>query len=521
MKKLLSSIFISFVICIISTTGSGCKSRNNVNNLESDSIEEVDSVVIVNQEIPQKDSVILKLARVMDKYDNYYDFGQIIVVENTDDFKKGVINRRNGDVILPKEYSSISYPKEGLFTVENGELCSLYDIEGNKIVSEGEFDCISESSNGMILVCKEDKIGYVNSAGKLVIPCIFEKGRLFSDGIAPVFKDGSWCCIDKTGKVLFQIDSNYDDIDSYINGLARVTKLEGEEKKYGVINDKGKEIIPCGKYKFFSILSDGLILVGNDSGQGYLDKSGKEIVPIIYGGLGEFSEGLICARTESNGKWGYINKKNIFVIPCNYTAASSFKDGVARVRQDGKWMLIDKTGKSITKCEYEEIGNVSDGMIRVKKGNWGYINIKGEEIIPFVYYDAYDFIDGLARVVKKSRNYRDGAKYGFVNKKGESTFDYESEVTSTKTNSGGNMDWLQGHWVYRQGSYEAHLVIKENTVRQYSSLNPESTYYTFRVDGNTMYIKPIKNDGTDFFVTLDYQNHRIDYGDRNWMRKIE
>ena len=106
--------------------------------------------------------------------------------------------------------------------------------------------------------------------------------------------------------------------------------------------------------------------------------------------------------------------------------------------------------------------------------------------------------------------------------------EYEETTENSNSNNGmsesnsqtGNIDWLQGHWMYRQGSYEAHLVIKENTVRQYSSLNSESTYYTFRVDGNTMYIKPIKNDGTDFFVTLDYQNHRIDYGDGNWMRKI-
>ena len=107
--------------------------------------------------------------------------------------------------------------------------------------------------------------------------------------------------------------------------------------------------------------------------------------------------------------------------------------------------------------------------------------------------------------------------------------EYEETTENSNSNNGmsesnsqtGNIDWLQGHWMYRQGSYEAHLVIKENTVRQYSSLNPESTYYTFRVDGNTMYIKPIKNDGTDFFVTLDYQKHRIDYGDGNWMRKVE
>ncbi len=83
-----------------------------------------------------------------------------------------------------------------------------------------------------------------------------------------------------------------------------------------------------------------------------------------------------------------------------------------------------------------------------------------------------------------------------------------------------NLDWLQGHWVYQQAGYEAHLVIMENTVRQYSSLNPEPTYYTFKVDGDQLWVKPIKNDGTDFVATLDLQNHRIDYGNGNWMYKI-
>lgn len=83
-----------------------------------------------------------------------------------------------------------------------------------------------------------------------------------------------------------------------------------------------------------------------------------------------------------------------------------------------------------------------------------------------------------------------------------------------------NFNWLEGHWVYQQGNYVAHLVFMDNTVQQYSTLNPEPTYYTFRADGNKLYINPIRNDGTDFVVTLDFNNHRIDYGDGNWMHKI-
>lgn len=114
----------------------------------------------------------------------------------------------------------------------------------------------------------------------------------------------------------------------------------------------------------------------------------------------------------------------------------------------------------------------------------------------------------------KDRTVSDSIKNDYNEKK-------EASYSNPNENKIDNLDWLQGHWVYRQTGYEAHLVIMENTVRQYSTLNPDPTYYTFSVYENKMYIKPIKNDGTDFVVTLDPQNKRIDYGDGNWMRKIK
>ena len=81
--------------------------------------------------------------------------------------------------------------------------------------------------------------------------------------------------------------------------------------------------------------------------------------------------------------------------------------------------------------------------------------------------------------------------------------------------------WLQGHWVYEQGSYIAHLIIHELTITQYSSLNPTPTVYTYKIDDNEIMAIPIANDGTDFVVKLDMHNLRIDYGDGNWMHKVK
>lgn len=82
----------------------------------------------------------------------------------------------------------------------------------------------------------------------------------------------------------------------------------------------------------------------------------------------------------------------------------------------------------------------------------------------------------------------------------------------------GNNDWLQGHWVYEQGSYKGHFIIQGDKIIQYSSSNPERQESTFRIEDGAIRSRLI--DGMDLVVPIDFVNHRIDYGDGNWMHKI-
>lgn len=81
-----------------------------------------------------------------------------------------------------------------------------------------------------------------------------------------------------------------------------------------------------------------------------------------------------------------------------------------------------------------------------------------------------------------------------------------------------NTDWLQGHWVYEQGSYKGHFIIQGNKITQYSSMNPERYEATFRIEDGE--IKARLVDGMDLAVPIDYVNQRIDYGDGCWMHKV-
>ncbi len=186
----------------------------------------------------------------------------------------------------------------------------------------------------------------------------------------------------------------------------RLNLLDGQIKtyredlvsKYGFIDETGKEVIPC-IYDDADSFSGGLANVKKDGKWGYIDKLGKEVIPCIYGWADSFSEGL--ASVKKDGKWGYIDKLGKEVIPGIYGWADSFSEGLASVEKDGKWGYIDKTGKEVIPCVYYRIGSFSEGLASVKKdGKYGYIDKLGKEVIPCIYDGAGSFSEGLARVEK-------------------------------------------------------------------------------------------------------------------------
>ncbi len=73
------------------------------------------------------------------------------------------------------------------------------------------------------------------------------------------------------------LEKEYDEIYFVSEDLIKV----GYKDKYGFINKSGKEIIPI-KYDYIEEFSEGLARVGLNDKEGFLDKTGKEVVSIKY-----------------------------------------------------------------------------------------------------------------------------------------------------------------------------------------------------------------------------------------------
>ena len=97
--------------------------------------------------------------------------------------------------------------------------------------------------------------------------------------------------------------------------------------------------------------------------------------------------------------------------------------------------------------------------------------------------------------------------------------DYEENKDYQPSTNQNDTDWLQGHWVYEQGNYKGHFIIQGDKIIQFSSMNPERQESTFRIEDGAIRSRLI--DGMDLVVPIDFANHTIDYGDGNWMHKVE
>jgi uncharacterized repeat protein (TIGR02543 family) len=205
----------------------------------------------------------------------------------------------------------------------------------------------------------------------------------------------------------------------FFDGMARIYTSKG----YTVINKKGKEIVPFGKYSDISNFYNGIAWVWvNGVGWGIIDKTGKEIVKpgkyqIMGGSLWEtFDEGLIPVSKVDKKLGdphknyivdGYIDVtgKEITSIPFGKYYASRFHEGIACVYdiKQKKNVFINKSGKIAFNLKSNSYGEFSDGLCILspedgesEKNYTSVINLTGKEVLklPSKYYAMYGYENG-------------------------------------------------------------------------------------------------------------------------------
>lgn len=152
---------------------------------------------------------------------------------------------------------------------------------------------------------------------------------------------------------------------------------------------------------------------------GIVDDKGNEIIKCIYDELNKIHDGHFIAKRGS--KYGVIDSLNNLLIDCNYTGITNFQEDLLLAENYDKkeYIFFDKSFKEKIKLNVESCGEFSDGMSWIQKdGNFGYINSQGEIIIECQFYECGNFKNGNAWV-KNAKN-----EFALIDKKGQIVVDY-------------------------------------------------------------------------------------------------
>lgn len=205
----------------------------------------------------------------------------------------------------------------------------------------------SSFQEGLNRVKKGDKWVLIGKEGKLVTAFeLDETGQEFnltitlSGSLIPAKRLGMWGYINKAGKEI--IPFRYDFASKFQKGYAVVR----QDSLYGMINEKGEPAVPP-VYKNICNWSDSPYPAHSQGRWGAINSSGEVMIPFAYDFIEGFSEGLSFACKD--GKCGFINHADQTVIPFYFAKKGlqpiKFRGGLAHVKAGGEWSYIDQPGK--------------------------------------------------------------------------------------------------------------------------------------------------------------------------------
>lgn len=265
---------------------------------------------------------------------------------------------------------------------------------------------------GMALIKKDDKYGFMDIAGNVVIPiqyndvCKYSEHKYlynFHEGLACICKNGRYGFVDKGGNEVIPcmlLNATF-----FSEGLA---SFRSEDWREGYINKDGIQVIKGGVGDFH----DGLASFCRFNKWGCIDKAGNVVIENIYDSPIHFSEGL--SKTKKDGDIIFIdtNGEIVFNLHDRVDWVGLFREGLAQFKKGDERGFIDKTGSVVIKCKCFCTWNFSEGLCRFRRNDKsGYLNKQGIEVIPCVYDWAEDFSEGFALIKKNG-------KYGYINKQG-------------------------------------------------------------------------------------------------------
>lgn len=270
--------------------------------------------------------------------------------------KLGAINTR-GELIVPLEYDTVRALGDGFIMAQNGKGWFLFDENGKSLCPEPFNQQFTDSGDGLVGYEEMRKdgspgYGFLDKSGNRLYTTVYLHNQSTS---ARVYKDrfgeGLVWAVDKRGLMLVNREGEVtarftsagvtlNDEMPFVNGLSAVATSFSKDdlnftvrSNWGYVNTKCEWVVP-GMYAEAHDFSEGLGCVKMGKLYGFVDATGKEVIPPQFDDVGQdgFTNGLCVVSKGKKDVYYFIDSQGKRAIDADFEAAYGFHEELAAVR---------------------------------------------------------------------------------------------------------------------------------------------------------------------------------------------
>ena len=214
--------------------------------------------------------------------------------------KTGFIDS-NGTIIIEPEYEHKYFPGIGSCLIQNSKM--YFINENNNLIEFEDYLIAGQFSCGLCEISRNNKKGYIDNYGKIVI------------------------------------EPKYYETNKYHNGYAVVRDSMTSNAKF--IDTNGNCLLEDFWFSITTKYCDGIInhcfLSNQEMHAGFINLKKEWVIEPIYEHVYQFSEGLAAVQNRKTKKYGYINRQNQLVLKYDY-------DGIMIYFKEGFSCVCDNDG---------------------------------------------------------------------------------------------------------------------------------------------------------------------------------
>jgi hypothetical protein len=271
----------------------------------------------------------------------------------------------------------------------SGSNCLFVDEAGADVFGKkfAEASAFSETDAlALVRSHNDQKWGYINPQGDVVIQEQYDAATCFSEGFAWVKSAGKISCIKADGSKAFDLP-NAVGVKNFSEGLAAFAQMVNGKKTWG-----------------------------------FIDNAGNIKIAPAFADADKFSEGHAAVATPGKNKsnqlvWNYINTDGKSTYPDgagvnrDFAQANVFVNQTAAVKKGGKFYLLDEFGRYKVTQPYNNLTENGMMFMAENNGRWGWISNEPDaaghavEVIKPQYDSAFLFGKNDFAAVKMNNEY--------------------------------------------------------------------------------------------------------------------